>query len=101
MLDTIGGAVAGAAIGGVIGHYMDKTDKLQAQQALSNNKTGQATSWRNPDNGNTYTVKPMKTYYHSGTPCREYITTAIIGGKKQQVYGTACRQADGAWKIKQ
>ena len=96
---TLGGALVGATIGGLIGHSMDKTDQLQAQQALNDTKTGQSTTWRNPDNGNTYTVKPVKTYYHKGTPCREYYTTAIIGGKKQQVYGRACRQADGSWKI--
>jgi hypothetical protein len=24
----------------------------------------------------------------------------IIGGKNEQIYGTACRQADGSWKVK-
>lgn len=102
VLATIGGAIAGAAIGGMIGHSMDKTDQLQTQQALNNNKTDQTTTWTNPDTGNKYSVKPVKTYYKkSGTPCREYYTTAIIGGKKQQIYGTACRQKDGSWKVVQ
>ena len=29
---------------------------------------------------------------------REYRTTADIGGKQEQMYGTACRQPDGSWK---
>ena len=100
VLAAVGGAIAGAAIGGWIGNSMDKTDRLETQQALNNNRTGQTTTWTNPDNGNTYTVKPVKTYYKKkGTPCREYYTTAMIGGKKQQIYGTACRQADGSWKV--
>lgn len=96
---TLGGALVGAAIGGAIGHSMDKTDQLYTQQALNNNRTNQATSWVNPDTGNRYTVKPVNTYYHQGSPCREYYTTAIIGGKKQQIYGKACRQKDGSWKV--
>ena len=31
-------------------------------------------------------------------PCREYTIDAIIGGKTEQIYGTACRQSDGSWK---
>ena len=32
-------------------------------------------------------------------PCREVITTAIIAGREQQLYGQACRQPDGSWKF--
>jgi len=111
VLASVGGAIAGAAIGGMIGHSMDKTDRLEMQQALEDNKTNQVTRWKNPDNGATYTMKPTKTYYpkkrhykHRRTvkapgPCREYHMTATVGGKKQQVYGKACRQADGSWKV--
>lgn len=99
VLMAVGGAIAGAVIGGMIGKNMDKTDQLQAQQALENNKTGQATTWKNPDSGNTYTVKPVKTVKKSNTYCREYITTATVAGKTQQIYGTACRQPDGTWKV--
>lgn len=31
--------------------------------------------------------------------CRQYSTTQIIAGAPQQVYGTACRQPDGSWRI--
>lgn len=31
--------------------------------------------------------------------CREYQSTAVINGKKQPTYGTACRQPDGSWRI--
>jgi len=99
VLAAVGGAVAGAALGGLIGHYMDKTDRLEMNQALENNKNNQATRWRNPNTGDSYSVKPTKTYYkNNGTPCREYYFTANIGGKPKQIYGTACRQADGSWK---
>jgi hypothetical protein len=31
--------------------------------------------------------------------CREYQTTIVVDGKAQPAHGTACRQADGAWRI--
>jgi surface antigen len=69
------------------------------QRALETAPTGKSVSWKNPDNGNKYTVKPTRTYYSKDQPCREYVTHALIGGKKEQIYGKACRQADGSWKV--
>ena len=34
-----------------------------------------------------------------GRYCREYTATAVVGGKTQNTYGTACRQPDGAWQL--
>ena len=34
----------------------------------------------------------------SGQTCREYQTTAIVGGVSQPTYGTACLQPDGSWR---
>lgn len=31
--------------------------------------------------------------------CREYSTTTVIAGAPQEVYGTACLQPDGTWRI--
>ena len=31
--------------------------------------------------------------------CREFQQTITIGGQPQRAYGTACRQADGTWRI--
>ena len=36
-----------------------------------------------------------------GRYCREYQSTATIGGQSQQTYGMACRQPDGSWQIVQ
>ena len=94
-----GGALVGAFLGGKIGRYMDKQDQLEMQRALETGQTGRAVTWSNPDNGNRYSVKPTRTYYNNQQPCREYITHATIGGKTQQIYGKACRQADGAWRV--
>lgn len=98
ILATVGGAVAGAVIGGAIGKTMDKVDRMEMNRALEMNPTNQPLSWRNPDSGNRYTVTPTRTFYRGEEACREYSTTAIIGGKKQQIYGKACRTSDGAWR---
>lgn len=31
--------------------------------------------------------------------CREYSSTAIVGGRRVPVYGTACRRPDGSWQF--
>ena len=94
-----GGALIGAFLGGRIGQYMDRQDRMEMQRALETAPVGRAVTWRNPDNGNRYSVKPTRTYYANQQPCREYITNASIGGKTQQIYGKACRQADGSWRV--
>lgn len=96
----IAGTLIGASIGGAVGQSMDDTDRLKVAQSLETVRTGVPTTWKNPDTGNEYSVTPTKTIEASGgEPCREYTMEAIIGGKRETVYGTACRQADGSWKI--
>lgn len=99
VMAAAGGALLGAYLGGQIGKTMDRQDRLEMQRALETAPTGRAVVWSNPDNGNRYTVQPTRTYYHAQQPCREYITKAIIGGKTEQIYGKACRQADGSWRV--
>ena len=35
----------------------------------------------------------------SGRQCREYQTTRDVQGRSTKVYGTACRDSDGQWRI--
>jgi surface antigen len=99
VLATIIGTMAGAAIGGNIGRTMDETDRLHTTAALENVRTGVPSAWVNPDTGYEYVVTPTSTYEEDDGPCREYTLDATIGGKTEQIYGTACRQADGSWLI--
>jgi surface antigen len=99
VMAAAGGALLGAYLGGQIGKTMDKVDRMEMQKALETAPTGRAVVWSNPDTGNRYTVKPVRTYYRSQQPCREYLTKAIIGGKTEQIYGKACRQSDGSWRV--
>lgn len=94
------GALAGAFIGGAIGKNMDETDKLKMNQTLESNSIGQPAYWQNQKTGTNYTVVPTRNVTVDGNQyCREYRSTANVAGKNQQVYGTACRQPDGSWKV--
>ena len=99
VLATMIGTVAGAAIGGSIGRTMDDYDRMNASAALENVRTGVPSTWVNPDTGYEYVMTPTNTYDSGTGPCREYTLDATIGGKTEQIYGTACRQADGSWLV--
>lgn len=99
---VIVGTLLGALFGHEIGKSLDEADELRAAHALEKNKSGQASTWINPDNGNEISVMPSRTYQSpSGEYCREYQSDVIVGGEKQKAFGTACRQPDGQWKIVQ
>lgn len=99
-LATFGGAVLGAFAGSSIGRKLDVYDEMQAQRALEYNRTGDATSWENPDTGKHVTFVPTETYQQeSGRYCREYRTEVEVGNQVEEAYGTACRQPDGSWEI--
>ena len=94
-----GGAIIGAVIGNKVGQYMDRTDRLEMMNALEHSPDNHPVMWHNPNTNNAYTVEPIRTYSAGDQPCREYRQTAYIAGKKQQIYGTACREADGSWRV--
>ena len=95
----IAGTLAGAAIGGAIGRTMDEVDRMNAGRALETVRTGVPSRWRNPDTGNYYSIVPTRTFDSRAGPCREYTIEAIVGGQPETVYGTACRQTDGSWRV--
>tara|TARA_R110000868_G_scaffold169102_1_gene403960 strand:- start:144 stop:602 length:459 start_codon:yes stop_codon:yes gene_type:complete len=93
------GTLAGALVGNAIGKNMDANDHARMTHALEANNVGQPAYWSNKKTGNTYKVTPVKNVTVAGNEyCREYQTVATIDGKQQKMYGTACRQPDGAWK---
>lgn len=101
---VVAGALVGGLLGGYVGHRLDEKDKQMAAQAATlafeQNRSGQASVWTNPDSGNHGSVTPTHTYQlATGQYCREYTQDIWVGNDKQQTYGTACRQADGSWKV--
>ena len=66
------GTMAGSMIGRHIGQTMDDVDRMKTAETLNNNRTGQSTTWTNPDTGEEYTVTPTRTFEESSGPCREF-----------------------------
>lgn len=94
------GTIAGAMIGRHIGESMDDTDRMKTAMVLNDSRTGKVTTWVNPDTGYEYAVTPTRTYEQSSGPCREFQLDATVGGQaNQNIYGTACLQADGSWLV--
>jgi surface antigen len=100
----VAGSLLGGLAGGYVGHKLDARDKRMAEEtaarAFEQNRTGQTSTWSNPDSGNSGSVTPTKTYQLAGGQyCRRYTQTISVGGEPQEASGTACRQADGTWAI--
>ncbi len=106
LVATAAGALLGAGLGSSIGASLDRADLAYhdraAEQALEYAPSGKPVQWHNPDSGNAGMVTVTNTYQQrNGEYCREYNDRVTIGGKTQNVYGTACRQPDGSWEIVQ
>jgi len=97
------GGLAGAYAGSEFGKVLDEDDqnlsRQTAQVALENNKTGQESTWRNPDSGHSGGTAPTRTYNDSGKDCREFETTVNVEGKSETATGRACRNDDGSWTV--
>ena len=102
---TVLGIGLGAMIGQSIGQQLDERDQyLMAQTfefTMEKAPTNHRSQWENPDSGHGGTVTPTRTFDTGTGPCREFTTTVSIGGHTEEAYGTACRQADGSWKIQE
>ena len=96
---TIIGTIIGSLIGSSIGRSMDEVDQACVGQALEYAEDRQPVVWRNPDTGNQFQVTPTRTYEDYGRYCREFSRQAVINGRRETIYGRACRQQDGSWNI--
>lgn len=96
---TIAGVLLGAAVGNAVQQNMEPADQGCLAQTLERAPTGRNVVWNNPDTGARYEVVPTRTWEQGGTYCREYSSRGIVGGRTQEITGTACRQPDGSWKI--
>ena len=103
----IQGRVADTLVGGFVGRglgrQLDTGDIEQsrtAQQQAYMAPLGQPVTWTNPANGHGGTITALRDGRDAaGRACREYRLTMTIGGESETAYGTACREADGAWAI--
>lgn len=94
------GALVGAALGGITGYAagraMEEQDERRVAYALEANRPVQ---WTNPHTGYEYQVEPTRTVLQEGRECRQFRMLAEVDGNPEELYGTACRQPDGAWEV--
>jgi surface antigen len=100
---TGAGVLLGTLLGSEIGRSLDHADMAYANQAAKraySAPVGETISWNNPESGNYGTYTPVRDGRSSaGRYCREYQQTIVVGGRKEEGYGTACQQPDGSWEI--
>ncbi|WP_457577642.1 glycine zipper domain-containing protein [Desulfomarina sp.] len=99
---TLIGAAVGTMLGYIMGNEMDKFDRQELNQAYEFGKSGQTTTWTNPDSGNNYKITPQPVYTIATKPdrlCRMAEIVATIDGKTEKTYTTACRNAAGQWEL--
>ena len=100
---VIGSMLLGGLAGSAIGDSLDQRDReiaaLAAQRSLESARANTTTDWSNPDSGNSGSITPTRTFQNAGGQyCREYQQEVTVGGKREQLFGTACREADGNWR---
>lgn len=100
---TTVGVFVGGLLGRGVGQSLDAVDNQLANQSVTRSleyaPSNTRTNWYNPDTNNSGYTVPTRTYQVNNMYCREYHHIMTVGGKQQQIYGTACRQPDGTWKV--
>lgn len=96
---TLIGAAVGTMLGYMVGNEMDKYDRQQLNSIYERGVSGQTSSWVNPDSGNSYRVTPNAATTTASGPCRSAAVDAIIDGKRETTYTTACRDYNGQWVL--
>ena len=99
---TAAGIIIGGIVGSEIGRAMDRQDRLLAQEAeyeaFERGPSGAPRRWRNAENGHYGEIVPRAPYRRGEVYCRDYEHTVFIGGRREIVRGTACRNPDGSWR---
>lgn len=98
---TLIGMAVGTMLGYIVGNEMDKYDRQELNHVYERGVSGSTTSWINPDSGNRYSVTPQPAFSNpqGNEPCRKAEIKAIIDGREESTYTTACRDANGQWQL--
>jgi surface antigen len=97
---TLLGAAIGGILGYIVGNEMDKYDRQMLNNVYETAPSGQASTWTNPDQGNQYHVTPQPAYTGPNNQhCRKAEIIAVINGRTEKTYTTACRDMNGQWQL--
>lgn len=99
------GVLGGGLLGNRLGAHLDCRDQQYhahtAQTAFETRRTGHTSSWINPDTGHAGSITPVRTYRDDdGSNCRDFQQTIELDDGRNEIgHGSACREADGSWRI--
>jgi surface antigen len=98
---TLIGAAVGSMLGYIVGNEMDKYDRQQLNHVYDRGVSNQRSSWVNPDTGNQYAVTPQPAFQDPSSQriCRRAEIEAVIDGRIEKTYSTACRDRYGRWEL--
>ena len=97
---TLLGAALGGMIGYIVGNEMDKYDRQMLNSVYESTPSGETSTWVNPDHGNQYQVTPEPAYPGpNNQQCRKAEILAVIDGRTEKTYSTACRDMNGQWQL--
>ena len=99
--DNIWGLLSFTAITLAIIDLMNDEQQREHEMALysaTNLPLGETIYWRNGDASGAITPIQDGTS-SSGRYCREFQQEVTIGGREEELYGTACQNPDGSWEI--
>jgi surface antigen len=96
---TAAGTLLGALVGSVVGGDLDDADAERARTAFNYSmQQNQPVTYQTEQGGGM--VEPTRTgITESGTFCREFRHTILIGNEKKRGIGRACQNPDGSWQI--
>jgi surface antigen len=98
---TLLGAAIGGMLGYIVGNEMDKYDRQMLNNVYEATPSGQTETWVNPDHGNQYQVTPQPAYTGpNNQQCRKAEILAVIDGRTERTYSTACRDRNGQWQLR-
>ncbi|CCH50380.1 glycine zipper domain-containing protein [Pseudodesulfovibrio piezophilus] len=99
LLGAAVGAGVGVLMGYIVGNEWDKSDEQKVQRVLETTKSGETTSWQNPDTGESYSATPDLPYMADNKVYRDI----VIKDEKEghTVMAKAWRDDHGVWHLKQ
>ena len=95
--------VVGGLAGTQIGRSLDTGDRGRAQAAeyrvLEFGLAGATTPWSDSVTRRYGEVVPGAAYRVNDMTCREYVHTIVADGRSETGRASACRSADGSWRV--
>jgi len=99
LLGAAVGAGVGVLMGYIVGNEWDKSDEKKLQHTMEHNKSGEVSSWTNPDSGESYTATPSHPYVSENKVYRDVVIKDQKDG--HTVMAKAWRDDKGVWHLKQ